>query len=62
MGASKRLAEMVVQSLLWICPSQTAIMRNSTRLAMVRFGNVLGRLDRLFLSSANRLLQVVPSH
>ena len=43
MGASKRLAELVVQaSALELSHSSNAAGQPSTRLAMVRFGNVLG--------------------
>ena len=43
MGASKRLAELVVQaSALELDHSSTVSSRPATRLAMVRFGNVLG--------------------
>ncbi|QNI50237.1 polysaccharide biosynthesis family protein [Synechococcus sp. RS9915] len=43
MGASKRLAELVVQaSALELLESANDLGKSSTRLAMVRFGNVLG--------------------
>ena len=43
MGASKRLAELVVQaSAIELLKQSNVTNKNSTRLAMVRFGNVLG--------------------
>ena len=43
MGASKRLAELVVQaSAIELLKRSNVTNKNSTRLAMVRFGNVLG--------------------
>ena len=51
MGASKRLAELIVQ----------AQPPGSTIFSMVRFGNVLGSSGRLFLYFDARLLLVVPS-
>ena len=43
MGASKRLAELVVQAFALELPkSSNAVDQSSTRMAMVRFGNVLG--------------------
>jgi FlaA1/EpsC-like NDP-sugar epimerase len=43
MGASKRLAELVVQaSAVELSQSATVVSQSPTRLAMVRFGNVLG--------------------
>ena len=46
MGASKRLAEMVIQNMN---------LHSQTRFAIVRFGNVLGSREVWFLCSRSRL-------